>query len=136
MTDRHNQPSADNASLGELTAQLGEQLGRLVRDEMRLAQVELQEKGRRAGTGAGLFGAAGAMAFLGLGCLVATAILALDLRLSAWLAALIVGGALLILAGLTAIIGRGQLRQATPALPTRAVQSTKQDIQALKGHKR
>jgi membrane protein len=39
--------------VGDLVQQLSQQTAALVRKEMRLAQVELQEKGKRAGIGAG-----------------------------------------------------------------------------------
>ena len=49
-------------SVGELVGQATEQLSRLVRQEVALAKEELAEKGRRAGRGGGLLGAAGAVA--------------------------------------------------------------------------
>jgi uncharacterized membrane protein YqjE len=48
--------------VGDLVQQLSHQTAALVRQEMRLAQVELQEKGKRAGIGAGMFGGAGLVA--------------------------------------------------------------------------
>ena len=50
-------------SVGTLVKQGTEQLSDLVRQEMKLAQAELAQKGKRAGIGGGLFGAAGLMAF-------------------------------------------------------------------------
>jgi len=85
-TERQDQP------VGELVKQLSEQTSTLVRQEIRLATVELQEKGKRAGIGAGLFGATGLVALYGVGALVAAAILALAEAVDPWLAALIVGG--------------------------------------------
>ena len=77
--------------LGALVHDLSVQIPELVRSELRLAQAELTEKGKRVGIGAGLFGAAGLLAFFGAATLIATAVLALALVLPAWLAALIVG---------------------------------------------
>ena len=126
----------DEPSIGELTSDLGEQLSRLIRDEMRLAQAELKEKGKRAGIGAGLFGGAGLIGFYGLGCLITAAVLALDLVLPGWLAALIIGVALMAVAAVAALMGKGQVQQASPPVPTEAVASAKKDIQAAKGHRR
>src|SRR5688572_31389683 len=78
-------------STSELVQRASEQISRLVRDELALAKAELAEKGRHAGIGVGLFGGGGALALYGLGVLITTAILALDLVMAAWLAALIVG---------------------------------------------
>lgn len=127
--------SEDQPTIGELTSELGEQLSRLIRDEMRLAQAELKAKGKRAGVGAGLLGAAGLIALYGLGCLTTAAILALALALDAWLAALIIGVALLAVAAVAALMGKGQVQQAGPPVPTEAIESTKKDIAAAKGHR-
>src|SRR5918912_2743741 len=104
-------------SVGDLVQELSQQTATLVRKEMRLAQVELQEKGKRAGIGAGLFGGAGLVALYGVGALVAAVVLLLAKAVTAWLAGAIVGGALLLVAGLLALTGREQVGRATPPAP-------------------
>jgi uncharacterized membrane protein YqjE len=130
-TNDTGQPASD-ASTAELVSRLGEQVSTLIRSELRLAQVELQEKGKRAGIGVGLFGGAGLVALFGAGALVACAILALALIMDAWLAALIVGVVLLAVAGILALVGRSQVQRAAPPLPTEAVEGIKHDIQTVK----
>ena len=120
-------------TLGALVHDLSTQIPELVRSELRLAQAEMTEKGKRAGVGIGMFSGAGVLAFLGLATLVATAILALALVLDAWLAALIVGAALLLGAGLLALVGKNQVAEATHAKPERAVEGIKEDIATVKG---
>lgn len=71
-------------SVAELVQHGTEQVSKLIRDELALARAELTQKGKHAGIGVGLFGGGGALAFYGLGALVATVILALDLVLPAW----------------------------------------------------
>ena len=117
---------------GELVKRLSEQIPQLVRDELRLALAELKEKGKRAGIGAGLTGAAGLIALYGLGGLLVAVIAALALVLPVWAAALIVGGVLLLLAGVLAWAGIGQVKRATPPVPEEAIASTKRDIETLK----
>jgi len=119
-------------SIAQLVTQLSEQTTRLVRDEIKLATVELQEKGKRAGIGAGLFGGAGAAAFYGGGALTACAILLLDLVLPAWAAALIVAVVLFVIAGILGLVGKGQVKKATPPLPEQAIGSVKRDVQVVK----
>lgn len=119
-------------SLGELAQRLSTQTATLVRQEMKLAQVELQEKGKRAGMGAGMFGGAGLVALYGVGALVAGAILLLATALEPWIAALILGGALLAIAGLLALTGKKQIDQATPPIPEEAAESVKQDVDEVK----
>src|ERR1700733_6706934 len=82
-----NTTPADQASLGELTARLSEQMSTLVRDELRLAQAETTAKAKKVGFGAGLFGGAGLTAVYGVGSLILAAILGLAHVVDAWLAA-------------------------------------------------
>ncbi|MGH3068633.1 MAG: phage holin family protein [Streptosporangiaceae bacterium] len=49
-----------------------------------------------------------------------------------WAAALIAGGAPLIVAGITALLGTSQFGQATPAVPEQTVHSAKADVEEIK----
>jgi hypothetical protein len=118
--------------VGDLVRQLTEQVSVLVRDEIRLAQLELTRKGKQAGIGAGLMGGGGLVALYAAGCLIAGAIAALSLVLAVWAAALIVGGLLLIVAGILALAGRSSLRKATPPMPEEAAESIKADVQVIR----
>jgi hypothetical protein len=120
------------ASTTELIEQLTDQLTRLVRDEVRLAQAEVTQKAKRLGIGAGLFGGAGVVALLGLGALVTAAILGLAHVLPGWLAAIIVAVVLLAVAGVLALIGRKDVDKATPPLPTEAIAGVQADIATVK----
>jgi uncharacterized membrane protein YqjE len=124
--------SAADATTGELVSRLSQEVSELVRNELRLAQAEVSGKAKKAGIGAGLFGAAGITALFGVGVLIATAILALDLVMDAWLAALIVGVVLLAAAGIAALLGKKKVQEAAPPVPTETVESVKRDVQAVK----
>ncbi|MDW8804075.1 phage holin family protein [Streptomyces scabiei] len=126
----------DHHSVGELVGQATEQLSLLVRQEVALAKEELAEKGRRAGRGGGLLGAAGAVAYVGFMTLAAAAVGALSLVLDVWAAALIVMAVLFVIAGVLAALGRAQLRRATPPRPERAMDSVKADVDEIKGRAR
>ncbi|MEU1853081.1 phage holin family protein [Streptomyces sp. NPDC019990] len=119
-------------SVGELVSQAAEQLSRLVRQEVALAKQELAAKGRRAGRGGGLLGAAGAVAYAGFLALAGTGAAALSLVLPVWAAALIVTGVLFVIAAVLAVIGRGQLRRATPPTPEEALGSVRADVEAIR----
>ena len=135
MTDQHRHAGSavdhDHASTADLVKQAGEQISQLVRDELALARVEMTAKAKRAGTGIGLFGAAGILALYGLAALLATLVIVLDLVLPLWLAALIVAVALLLVAGVMALVGRGQVREATPPVPEQAVGSVRADLHTV-----
>jgi hypothetical protein len=104
----------------------------LVRDELKLAQLELTRKGKEAGMGAGMFAGSGLIALYGIGCLIAAAIVAISGAIAAWLAALIVGAALLAVAGIAALAGKGRMRRATPPVPRQAIDSLQADIREIK----
>ncbi|WP_373464578.1 phage holin family protein [Streptomyces sp. V4I2] len=108
------------------------QLSQLVRDEMRLAQAEMTEKGKRFGKGRGLFGGAGLMGVLTLQALVATVIAALSLAMDVWMAALIVTGVLAAVTALMAALGKQQVSKASPPTPQRTVDSVKADAAEIK----
>src|SRR5512132_4263895 len=97
-------------SLGELLKQLSADTTRLVHQELELAKAELQQKGKQAGAGAGLFGAAGAIGLLGAAALTTCFILALDAVMPAWLAALLVAVVYGAIAAMLALRGRDRVK--------------------------
>jgi Putative Actinobacterial Holin-X, holin superfamily III len=124
--------SPSELSTAELVKQMSEQVSRLVRDELKLGQLEMKRKGKAAGLGAGMLGGGGVIALYGVGCLLACAIIALSGAVAAWLAALIVGAALMLAAGILALIGKGRLGKATPPAPEQAIGSVKADIEEIR----
>lgn len=123
---------AQDSSTSELIQQLSDQVTRLVRDELRLAQLEMTRKGKRAGLGIGAFGGSGILTLYAIGCLLAAAIIALATTVAPWLAALIIGASLLIIAAGAALFGKAQLRKAIPPVPAHAVDSVKADVEEIK----
>jgi uncharacterized membrane protein YqjE len=123
---------ASDQSTSELVQRASEQITTLVRDELALAKAELAEKGKHAGVGIGLFGGGGVLALYGVGALIATGIIALDLVLPLWLAALIVTVLLFAVAGILALLGKKQVTQAVPPEPSAAIESVKADVDEVK----
>ncbi len=119
-------------SSGDLVKMMSEQVSVLIRDEMKLARLEMTSKGKQAALGAGMFVASGVVAIYGVGCLLACAIIAISGVVAAWLAALIVGAALLAAAGCAALLGRRRLQKAAPPVPEQAVADVKADIEEIK----
>ena len=119
-------------STADLVRLAAEQISRLVRDELRLAQAELAEKGKHAGIGIGLFSAGGVFVFYGVGATIATLIIVFDLFLPLWLAALIWTAALFLVAGILALIGKNQVTKAVPPEPSAAMASVKADVDEVK----
>ena len=124
--------TADQRSLNELVKQLSEQSTRLARMEVELAKAELQQKGKQIGIGAGAFGGAGAIGLFALGALTAAFILALAEGVDGWLAALIVTVVYATIAGVLALVGRNRVQAGTPPTPERAIESSREDVEAAR----
>jgi len=119
-------------SVGELVQRASQQTADLVRQEIRLAQAEMREKGKHFGVGAGLVGGGGLVALYGIGVLLAAVVMLLATALEPWVAALIVAVVLLVVAAILAMVGRKQVEQATPPLPEEAAASVQEDIRHIK----
>jgi len=132
VTDVREPQHPEDHSVGELVHDLSQQTSQLVREEMALAKAELQEKGKHAGLGIGLFSGAGLLAFFGGACLIATAILALSLAMPSWLAALVVTLVLFAAAGAAALVGKKQVQRATPPKPEQTIDNLPRDLRAVK----
>jgi uncharacterized membrane protein YqjE len=119
-------------SLPELLKRLSAETTQLVHQELDLAKVELTQKGRQAGAGAGLFGTAAALGLAALGALTACIILALNAALPAWAAALIVAAVYGVIAAVLAGQGRDRVKQATPLAPEQTIETVKEDVEWAK----
>ena len=122
----------DGRSTSDLVRDLSEQSSRLIRQEMALARAELTQKGVEAGFGIGLVGGAGILALYGLGALTAGGILLLSTAMKAWIAAVLIAGGILIVAGAAALIGKTRLAQAAPPLPEATIETAKQDAEIIR----
>jgi mannitol-specific phosphotransferase system IIBC component len=118
-------------SIGELVKTLADQTSTLVRQEIQLAKAEVTTQGKQIGKGAGLLVGAGIVALLAAGTLVAFLVMLLDGAMANWLAALIVGVVLVIVAAVLALAGRNRIRQATPPAQ-QTVETVKEDVQWAK----
>ncbi|QIX27261.1 phage holin family protein [Nocardioides sp. JQ2195] len=139
LTDAPNRPTAPVAtaastpSTADLLRQMSDDTRRLIKDEIGLAQLEMKDKAKHVGVGAGLFGTAGILGLFGFGALVATAIIALALVMDAWLAALIVTVVLFVAAAVAGLVGKKQVTEGTPPKPEQALANVKKDVNTLKG---
>jgi Putative Actinobacterial Holin-X, holin superfamily III len=115
-------------SLPELLKQLSADTTRLVHQELDLAKAELQQKGKQARAGAGLFGGAGALGLAALGALTACFILALNEVMPAWLAALIVAVVYGVIALVVVKQGQAKLKAAGPPVPEQTIETVKEDV--------
>lgn len=124
--------SAESKSTAELLRDLSNEMTSLVHQEVELAKAELAAKTKRFGAGAGLLGSGAVVGLLGAGALVAAAIAGIATALSVWLSAIVVGGALLIVAGFLAVTGGTEVARGAPPVPEEAIKSSKEDLEWLK----
>lgn len=130
MTDRER---AGSKSLVELISDLPRLLIELLKAEFAHLKAEFGAKAKHAGVGIGLFVVAAVFLFFAVGVLVAAAILGLAVVLPGWASALIVFGALLVVAAVLALIGVSSLKKIQGVAPQKTIDSIKEDADALKG---
>jgi uncharacterized membrane protein YqjE len=118
--------------IGELFKQLSDDLSTLVRQELKLAQVEMTEKGKKAGLGLGMFGGAGVVGLLAMGAFTTCLIAALSTGMDVWIAALIVTLLYGAAAGALTLSGKSRVAQATPPTPEQTIETVKEDAQWAK----
>ena len=134
MTETAPGAARERRGLFALIADIPGLIRELIEAEIASLKAEVAENLKAAGIGVGFLVVAGMIAFFAILVLTAAGILALALVLPAWAAALIVGGALLVLAGIAAAIGVAQLRHGVPPTPTQTIDSVKKDVRVVRGH--
>lgn len=120
-------------SLLKLISDLPTLVTDLIRGELDSLKKEITDKLKHAGIGAGLLVGAALFAFIALLVLIAAAVLGLATVLAPWLAALIIGVVILIIAVVLALIGIKSLKKGVPPAPTQTIKSLKKDVGAIKG---
>jgi uncharacterized membrane protein YqjE len=134
-SDRLESPGgADNRSLGEVFSDLSNDLSTLMKQELELAKVEFKQEVGNASKGAWLLGGAGLAGWFVLLFLSLALMFLLDNWLPIEAAALITTGVWAVVAGVLALIGRKELREANPQLP-KTQQTLKEDAQWARAQK-
>jgi membrane protein implicated in regulation of membrane protease activity len=104
--------ATEEPSVGVLVQSAMADVSTLVRAEIELAKAEIGKSAKKAGISVGLFSAAGVLvAFAGIYFFVTVAEFLTWLGLIRWISYLIVTGALLLIAGIAALIGRRMLKK-------------------------
>ncbi|HEY0876355.1 MAG TPA: phage holin family protein [Vicinamibacterales bacterium] len=117
----------DNRSIGDLLAELSQEMSQLVRKEVELATTEMTAKARKAGGHVSVAATGGALAHAGLLVFLAALVLGLsEMGVAPWLSALIISLLTIGIGYLLVNRGRAGLRT-TSVAPTRAIESLKED---------
>ncbi|HEV7210639.1 MAG TPA: phage holin family protein [Blastococcus sp.] len=132
-TTADGHPEVEGTSVGELIGEVTKDLSTLLRQELELAKVEVKAEAKKAGQGAGLFGAAGFAGYMVLMFLSFALWWALENVMDAGLAALIVAVLWGVIGAVTYSMGRTKFQQVNPK-PERTVETLQQVPGALKPH--
>jgi len=124
---------APKRSLFKLIGDIPSLLMDLVRGEIESFKQELIGKLKHAGIGLGLLVGAALFLFFAVLVLLAAAVLGLATVLPAWASALIIGGAILLIAVILALVGISNLKKGVPPAPTETIKSIKKDVRVIKG---
>ena len=124
-------PDVEGNSVGALIGEVTKDLSTLMRQELELAKVELKAEAVKAGTGAGLFGAAGFAAYFAVLFLSVALWWALSHLVGHSWSALIVAILWGIVAAVAALMGKKKFQQVNPK-PERTVETLSQVPGALK----
>ena len=112
-------------SVGSLVQSAMADVSTLIRGEVELAKTEISRSAKKAGIGAGAFGAAGVvLAFSAFFLFIAIAELLTALGLPRWVSYLIVWVLLLVVAGIAALIGKRMLKKIEK--PERTIESLRE----------
>jgi uncharacterized membrane protein YqjE len=118
-------------SVPEILENIASNLTQLIQAEFRLAKSELKEGAEKVAMPGATLGAGALLAFYGLGFLLLAAVYALSLIMAAWLATLIVGGVLLVVAGILIGAGGTKLKRVSLA-PDKTIRTLEEDVQWAK----
>ncbi len=124
------EPLQPEKSLGELVGVMASDLSSLVRQEVELAKIELRDEAKRAGTAAGMFGAAGVGAWMAVIMLSFALAWLLDQALNTALSFAIVGVVWAVVAAILALSAKKKVAGLKPVPET--VETLKEDVQWTK----
>ena len=130
--DDIRQPSDARPSIGELLADVSQDITTLLRQEVELAKAEIKQSATRAGKGAGMFGGAGLGAHMVLVFLSIAAWWGIGDSTGHGWSALIVAGIWLVIAAVLALLGRKEIKSVTGVPQTTA--TVKKIPDAVKGN--
>jgi hypothetical protein len=132
-TTASGQPDVEGVSVGALLGEVTKDLSTLMRQELELAKVELKVEAKKAGQGAGMFGAAGFAGYMVALFLSLALMWALASAIPTGWAGLIVAVLWGIVGAIAFVMGRKKFQQVNPK-PERTVDTLQQVPGALKPH--
>ena len=132
-TTAEGRPDVEGTSVGQLLGEVSKDLSTLMRQELELAKAELTTEAKKAGQGAGMFGAAGFAGYMVLVFLSLAAMWGLANVMDTGWAGLIVAAIWAVVGAVAFAMGRKKFQEVHPK-PERTVDTLQQVPGALKPH--
>jgi uncharacterized membrane protein YqjE len=120
----------NNRSVTEVLQDIVANVQEIVRSEFKLARTEIGEQATRAAKSSAPLGSGVVLGLYALGFILLAIVYALEMVVAAWLAALIVGAAVAVVAAILVSVGRKRLEQVK--MPERTMASVKENVQWAK----
>jgi hypothetical protein len=130
-TTEDGRPAVEGTSVGQLIGEVTKDFSTLMRQELDLAKAELKVEAKKAGQGAGMFGAAGFAGYMVLLFLSLALMWGLSNVIDTGWAGLIVAAVWAVIGAVAFVLGRNKFRQVNPK-PERTVDTLQQVPGALK----
>ncbi len=127
----NRQDMQDTRSIGDITGNLLENAQEILRDEIRLAKVEIREDLTTMARAAALLVVGGLMAMFAFGMMLFAATWTLDTVLPLWAAAAIVTAVVAVIAATLIAVGRSRVSAVNP-IPEETVETMKENVQWVK----
>ncbi|HLT19782.1 MAG TPA: phage holin family protein [Thermomicrobiales bacterium] len=127
----HTAGQRDPRSIAEITNDLLSNAQEVLRDEVRLAKVEITDELKSAARATAMLAAGVVMALFAFGMLLFAITWALDSWLPQWAAALIVAAAVALIATVLIVIGKNRVSEINPK-PEETVETMKENVQWVK----
>ena len=120
----------NNRSVTEVLQDIVANIQEIVRSEFKLARTEIGEQATRAAKSSAPLGSGIVLAPYALGFILLAIVYALEMVVAAWLAALIVGVAVAVVAAILVSVGRKRVEQVK--MPQRTMASVKENVEWAK----
>ena len=124
------QNAQNNRSMTEVLQDIFANIQEIVRSEFKLAKTEISEQAAKAAKSSAPLGSGIVLALYAFGFMLLAIVYALEMVVAAWLAALIVGAAVGVVAAILISVGRKRLMQVR--MPEKTIISVKENVQWAK----
>ena len=124
----------DERSVSDVLQDIFDNVQDIVRSEVRLARAEIKTEAAKTARAAKSLIAGAVLGLYAGGVLLIAAVYGLSMVVAPWLAALLVGAFVAVVAAILISIGQGRLRKVKK--PEKTIRSVKEDVQWLKNQTR